>query len=113
MMAIGTLARKHAPISDPQKYTSPRTKNVGTPTSMVKLREAVMNVSAYTNSCMTSVKLKITTVSSLATDMGSTTLTNAPKRLSPSTMAASSRSRGITLKKPISSQVQNGTVKLG
>ena len=28
-------------------------------------------------------------------------------------MAASSRSRGIALKKPISSHVQNGTVKLG
>ncbi len=62
---------------------------------------------------MTSVKLKITTVRTPATDRGMTIFTNAPKRLNPSIMAASSRSRGMALKKPIRSHVQNGTVKLG
>ena len=47
------------------------------------------------------------------TDTGITTRTNAPNRDRPSIIAASSRSRGIALKKPISNQVQNGTVKLG
>ena len=45
--------------------------------------------------------------------MGITSRTNAPNRVSPSTSAASSRSRGIALKNPISSQMENGTVKVG
>ena len=55
----------------------------------------------------------MTTVRMPASEIGITTLTKAPKRDRPSIIAASSRSRGIALKKPISSQVQNGTVKLG
>ena len=55
----------------------------------------------------------MTTVRMPAVDTGTTTRRKAPKRLSPSIIAASSRSRGIALKKPISSQVQKGTVKLG
>ncbi len=31
-MAMGTLAMKQPAISEPQKYTSPCTRNVGTPT---------------------------------------------------------------------------------
>src|SRR3954464_2476720 len=104
---------KHAAISDPQKYTSPRTRKVGTPTLIVNLSAAVMKVNPYTNSCMTSVKVKITTVSTPATDTGRMTFTKAPKCDRPSIIAASSRSRGSTLKKPIISHVQNGTVKLG
>src|SRR5437868_1695426 len=111
--AIGTLAMKHAPISDPQKYTSPRTRNEGTPVEMVNLEPLWMKVSAYTNSCITSVKVKMTTVSMPATDMGRMTRVNAPRRLIPSTMAASSMSLGMALKNPIISQVQNGMVKLG
>jgi hypothetical protein len=38
---------------------------------------------------------------------------NAPRRECPSIIAASSTSLGMTLKNPISSQVQKGTVKLG
>src|SRR2546426_92404 len=42
------------------------------------------------------------------TEMGTTSLMNAPKRVSPSTMAASSSSLWMDLKKPISSQVEKG-----
>lgn len=48
-----------------------------------------------------------------AVGTGTTTRTNARRRDSPSIIAASSMSRGIDLKKPIISQVQNGTVKFG
>ena len=46
-------------------------------------------------------------------ESGSTILTKLPNRLQPSTIAAASISRGTVLKKPISSQVQNGIVKVG
>ncbi|MCY1554795.1 hypothetical protein D9M68_913970 [compost metagenome] len=62
---------------------------------------------------MTSVNVKMTTVMIPADESGTTTLTKAPKRLKPSIMAASSMSCGMALKKPIISQVQKGTVKLG
>jgi hypothetical protein len=40
-------------------------------------------------------------------------LIKAPNTLHPSTIAASSISRAIALKKPINSQVQKGIVKVG
>src|SRR6202046_4271426 len=46
-------------------------------------------------------------------EIGTTSRTNAPKRVSPSTIAASSSSRGIDLKNPISNQGENGIVKHG
>src|SRR5215467_11863223 len=112
-MAMGTLAMKQAAISDPQKYTSPRTRKVGTPTLTVYWETVVMKVSAYTNSWVTRVKLKMMTVRMPATEIGITTLAKAPSRLSPSIMAASSMSGGMALKKPMRSQVQKGTVKDG
>src|ERR1700735_1677667 len=72
-----------------------------------------MKVSAETNSCVTSVKINITTVRNPESKIGTTSRTNAPKRVSPSTIAASSSSRGIDLKNPISNQVEKGIVKLG
>src|SRR5580700_8160966 len=72
-----------------------------------------MKVRAYTNSCVTSVKVKITTVRMPESEIGTTSRTNAPKRVRPSTIAASSSSRGIDLKNPISNQVEKGIVKLG
>src|SRR6266849_383527 len=72
-----------------------------------------MKVKAYTNSCVTSVNVKITTVRIPDVDIGIMSLRNAPQRERPSTIAASSRSRGIDLKNPISSHVENGMVKLG
>src|SRR5207244_2592993 len=45
--------------------------------------------------------------------IGRMTRTKAPKRERPSIIAASSTSLGMTLKKPIISQVQKGIVKLG
>ena len=55
----------------------------------------------------------MTTVRIPETEMGMTSFTNAPKRVRPSTSAASSRSRGIALKNPMSSQIENGMVKVG
>src|SRR5260370_14350853 len=60
-IATGMLEMKQAPISDPQKYTSPRTSTVGTPTLMLKFEDRVMKVRQYTNSCTTSGTVKITT----------------------------------------------------
>src|SRR5438067_10845916 len=71
------------------------------------------NVNAYTNSWVTSVTVKITTVRIPDVEIGITILTKAPKRVRPSTMAASSSSLGIDLKKPIRSQTENGMVMLG
>ena len=45
-MAMGMLVMAQAPISEPQKYTSPRTRKVGTPTLSVSRYEAVMKVRA-------------------------------------------------------------------
>src|SRR5229473_3351673 len=47
------------------------------------------------------------------TEMGMTNLTKAPKRVRPSTIAASSSSLGMDLKKPMRSQMEKGTVKVG
>ena len=62
---------------------------------------------------VTSVNAKMTTVRIPEVDIGIISLMNAPQRVNPSTIAASSRSFGISLKKPISSHVENGIVKLG
>src|SRR5262252_3340258 len=62
---------------------------------------------------MVRVKAKMITVRIAGTDSGSTVFTNAPNTVQPSTTAASSISRGTDLKNPISSQVQNGIVKVG
>src|SRR5260370_35021859 len=72
-----------------------------------------MKVSAYTNSCTVSVNAKITTVRMAGTERGRTVFANAPTTVQPSTIAPSSISRGTDLKKPISSQVQNGMGKVG
>ena len=97
-----------AASNDCQKKTSPRTSSIGTPTLSVRCADDVTNVAAYTNSCSVSVKVNTITATTPDVDKGKTTLRNALKRLKPSTIAASSRSRGIDLKKPISSQVENG-----
>ncbi len=55
----------------------------------------------------------MTMVRIAGSDNGNTILIKAPNRLQPSTIAASSISRGTARKKPISSQVQNGIVKVG
>ena len=59
------------------------------------------------------MKVKITTVRMPGSDSGIAILMKAPNRLQPSTIAASSISGGMALKNPISSQVQNGIVKVG
>jgi hypothetical protein len=55
----------------------------------------------------------MTTVRTPATEIGITTRRKAPNRLHPSIIAASSKSPGIALKKPMRSQVQNGIVNVG
>ncbi len=65
------------------------------------------------NSCIVRVKAKTTTVRRPGTERGRMTFTIAPRRLHPSTMACSSMSWGTDLKKPMSSHVQKGMVKVG
>src|SRR6185436_4117039 len=55
----------------------------------------------------------MTTVRIPDVDIGITSFRKAPKRVRPSTIAASSSSLGIDLKNPISNQIENGIVKLG
>ena len=55
----------------------------------------------------------MTTVRIPETEIGTTIFRNAPKRVRPSTIAASSSSLGIDLKKPISSQIEKGIVMVG
>ena len=57
--------------------------------------------------------MKITTVRIPGSEIGKTIRTSVRSREAPSTSAASSSSRGIDLKNPISSQVANGIVKPG
>src|SRR2546422_10836059 len=85
----------------------------GTPTLTVIFSTDEMNVRLYTNSWMTSVSAKITTVSRPGIDSGSTMRQMAPTRPQPSTMADSSTSLGNDLKNPMRSQVQKGTVNVG
>src|SRR5215510_7462570 len=92
---------------------SPRTRSVATPSVTGFSSEEEMKVRAYTNSCIVSAKAKMTTVRIPGTESGSTVFTKAPTTVQPSTMAASSISRGTDLKKPMNSQVQNGIVKVG
>ena len=64
-------------------------------------------------SCMDRVNAKIPAVRMPGTLTGSVTCRTALQRLHPSTMAASSISIGMRLKKPIRSQRQNGIVNVG
>src|SRR5919197_4989084 len=102
-----------AAISDCQKKTSPRIRSVGTPAESVRCVELEMNVIAYTNSFTHSENEKMTTVRIPGREIGKTTRQSAFSREQPSTRAASSSSSGIVLKKPIRSQVENGTVNDG
>src|SRR5260370_28697873 len=92
---------------------SPRIRSVATPSVTGFSSDEEIKVSAYTNSWMVSVNAKITTVRMAGSDSGRIVLTNAPTRVQPSTIAASSISRGTDLKNPMSSQGQNGMVKVG
>src|SRR6267378_2705267 len=65
----------------PQWYTSPRTNAIGTPRLTVILSTELMKVNAYTNSCITSVKLKTTTVKIPGTMRRGTTFTITASRL--------------------------------
>src|SRR6516165_4866331 len=88
-------------------------RSVATPSVTGFSSDAEMKVSAYTNSCMVSVNAKMTTVRTAGSESGRIVFANAPTTVQPSTIAASSISRGIDLKNPISSQVQNGMVNVG
>src|SRR5215475_4709267 len=92
---------------------SPRTRSVATPSVTGFSSEEEMKVRAYTNSCIVRVKAKMTTVRIAGTESGSTVFTKAPTTVQPSTMAASSISRGTDLKNPMNNQVQKGIVKVG
>src|ERR671935_571755 len=87
--------------------------SVETPVEIVFALEVVMKASAYTKSLSTSENEKITTVRIPGTEIGKITCSSVFRREAPSTSAASSSSPGIVLKKPIRSQVENGTVNDG
>src|SRR5467141_4265440 len=112
-MASGILTNNAAAMREPQWYTSPRTKAMGTPKLTVMWSTELMKVSAYTNSCMTRVKVKTTTVKMPGTMSRGTTRTITASRLYPSIMACSSISQGTDRRNPITSQVQNGIVIVG
>src|SRR5438132_845400 len=112
-MATGMAMNSAPAMREPQKNTSPRMRSVTTPRVTIFSSESDTNVSAYTYSCITSVNANIPTVRMPGMLTGSTMRNIAPSRLQPSTRAASVISRGTFLKKPISSQVQNGIVKVG
>src|SRR5438034_10296250 len=63
------------------------------------------------NSFTTSENEKITTVRIPGSEIGKTMRISAWRREQPSISAASASSSGIVLKKPIRSQIENGTVK--
>src|SRR5687767_6553316 len=107
------LGIKVAAISDPQRKTSPRIRSVGTAAEIVRSSEGPMKVTAYTNSFTQRENEKMTTVRIPGNEIGKTTFSSALIREAPSISAASSSSCGIVLKKPISSQVENGTVNDG
>ncbi len=83
------------------------------PTGTVMDCSSWMNTSAYRNSFHDSVNAKIADATSPGAARGSSTRRNALIRPAPSMRAASSSSSGSALKKPISSQVAKGTVKVG
>src|SRR5436190_21908531 len=107
------LAIKAPAMISPQKNTSPRIRSVDTPSVIGFCEDEETKVRACTNSCNGSVNVKITTVRIAGSDSGIAILMKAPKRLQPSMIAASSISGGSALKKPISSQEQNGMVNVG
>src|SRR5215204_6410796 len=107
------LGSSVAAISACQKKMSPRISSVKTPVEIVFSADVVMNASAYTKSFTTSENEKMITVRIPGSEIGKTIWNSVLMREAPSTRAASSSSRGIVLKKPIRSQVENGTVKLG
>src|SRR5881397_4346055 len=113
MMASGMLITMAAAMSTPQWYTSPRTNAIGTPRLTVILSTELMNVSAYTNSCSTSVKLNTTTVKIPGTIRRGATFRITARRLYPSIIACSSISQGTDRRNPMTSQVQNGMVIVG
>src|SRR5216684_8572450 len=113
MIASGMLMTRAAAISAPQWYTSPRTNAIGTPRLTVILSTELRKVNAYTNSCITSVKLKTTTVKMPGTMSRGATFTITASRLYPSIIACSSISQGTERMNPMTSQVQKGIVMVG
>src|SRR5919201_7110013 len=111
--ASGMLGISVAAISDCQKKTSPRIRSVGTPAETVRSVELEMKVIAYTNSFTQRENEKMITVRIPGIEIGKITRASAFSLEQPSTSAASSSSSGMVLKKPISSQVANGTVNDG
>src|SRR5919201_6036240 len=105
------LGIRIAAMIDGQLNRSPRIRSVGTPTESVRFCELEMKVIAYTNSFTTRENVKMTMVRIPGIEIGKTTRTSEPSREQPSISAASSSSCGIDLKKPIRSQIENGTVK--
>src|SRR5258705_13474049 len=91
---------------------SPRTNSVASPTGTVLFSGEDMKTRAYRYSFQESVKQKMNAETRPGTLSGRMTWKRMRRRLAPSTIAASSSSRGMLLRYPTSSQVQNGTRKV-
>src|ERR1041384_4166687 len=112
MTTTGMLTSSDAAASCPCGTTSPTIIDC-IPTGSVLYSCFVMNTKAKRNSFQALVSVNSATASSPGLARGSTTRPNACKRVQPSTSAASSSSMGIDEKYPTSSQVANGSVKVG
>src|SRR5690349_3092551 len=106
------LTSSDAAASCPCGTTSPTIIDC-IPTGSVLYSSFVMNTKANRNSFQALVRVNSATASSPGFARGSTTRRNAWMRVQPSTSAASSSSRGIDAKYPVSSQVANGSVNVG
>src|SRR5690242_7347816 len=78
------------------------------PTGKVIAASVCVNTSANKNSFQQTIKQNTAVAASPGVTSGNTTRTSAPKRESPSTSAASSRSRGTSAKNPRIIQTTNG-----
>src|SRR3954464_4618624 len=94
----------------PPQSTENAVRNEESHTGSVCLDWSRMNTSANKNSFHAVMKLNTDVVTKPGPSSGNVTRRNAPARLQPSIIAASSRSYGIPLTNPYSIQTVNGSV---
>src|SRR5215208_3004013 len=107
---IGTIATEAAALITPHLISYCVTRPA-IPTGKVIAASVCVSTSANRNSFHETIKQNTAVAASPGVTSGNTTRTSAPKRESPSTSAASSRSRGSSAKKPRIIQTTNGRLK--
>src|SRR5689334_9476746 len=105
--SIGIIATAPAALITPHLISYCVTRPA-IPTGNVIAASVCVNTSANKNSFQQTIKQNTAVAASPGVTSGSTTRTSAPKRESPSTSAASSRSRGTSAKNPRIIQTTNG-----